>query len=361
MTNTFAPSVSHLGVAASKNSFDTLQAGRALAAIFVVFFHAHVFFIPERLYPGLSISRAFNMGYAGVEFFFVLSGFIMILVHRRDIGVPERAGRFMTKRVLRILPFYWVVTLLLVALLVLQGGASGDRLSLERFLFSMALVPMPDGSPLLIGAAWTLSHEFLFYALFCIMLIAPKPGMAIFAIWFAIICALLLDRPLSYGWDFFFAPYNLLFGMGMIAALYFRRLPRGLAVPASVLGIAAFLATGLADAYDAVDMSHATRTISFGIAAALAILGLTALEVAAPLRVPRSLVFLGDASFAIYLVHGTALPIATKALVAIGLASMVPPIICLLVLVGLSVVAGSLAHIYLEKPLIAVLRRRLGV
>ena len=112
---------STLQIQQHKKSFDTLQVGRAAAAIAVVFFHAHVFFIPERLYPGETISRVFNIGYSGVEFFFVLSGFIMILVHRADIGVPARARRFLRKRLVRIVPFYWVVTLALALLLWTQS------------------------------------------------------------------------------------------------------------------------------------------------------------------------------------------------------------------------------------------------
>lgn len=50
-----------------------LQCGRAVAALLVVIFHANSFLLPNRLYDGLHAGRLFNFGYAGVEFFFVLS------------------------------------------------------------------------------------------------------------------------------------------------------------------------------------------------------------------------------------------------------------------------------------------------
>jgi peptidoglycan/LPS O-acetylase OafA/YrhL len=81
-----------------------LQAGHAIAALIVVAFHANVFILPDRLYHGGAASRAFNMGYAGVEFFFVLSGFIMFYVHAKDFSLPHWAPDFLRKCIGRINP-----------------------------------------------------------------------------------------------------------------------------------------------------------------------------------------------------------------------------------------------------------------
>lgn len=350
------PESSTLQIQQHKKSFDTLQVGRAAAAIAVVFFHAHVFFIPERLYPGETISRVFNIGYSGVEFFFVLSGFIMILVHRADIGVPARARRFLRKRLVRIVPFYWVVTLALALLLLTQWPTSADRLSIERVVYSLFLIPIPDGSALLVGAAWTLSHEFLFYIVFCMLIISPRFGVSAFVLWCAAVIAMIPSQPLNYPWNFLFSTYNLLFAMGMIAALTFKKLPRRGAIFASMFGPIMFLAVGICDAFMIVDISHSVRTISFGVFAAIAVAGLAACERSVPLRVPRSLTFLGDASFSIYLVHGTVLPVAAKGMLFLNMSSVLSPLISLFILVGLGVLAGSLAHIYIERPLLRALR-----
>ena len=81
-----------------------LQCGRAVAAVMVAIFHANVFLLPSKFYAGEGAGAAFNFGYAGVEFFFVLSGFIMVLVHRRDFGQPSKAVVFLRKRIVRIYP-----------------------------------------------------------------------------------------------------------------------------------------------------------------------------------------------------------------------------------------------------------------
>lgn len=342
----------------SRQTLTTLQAGRAIAAIAVVAFHAHVFFIPERLYPDQSVSRVFNFGYAGVEFFFVLSGFIMAFVHGPDIGRPDRAAAFLRRRVTRILPFYWVVLLLLVGLLLLQWPGSADRLTVPNIVHSFLLLPKPDGSPFLITAAWTLSHEFLFYAVFAVLILRPRLGAALFLVWILGALAVSLGVTPGYPVDFLLSPFNLLFPMGILAANLFRRLTARAAAALAIGGAVLFLAVGLAEVYAVIDWNHALRTILFGLGATGMVSGLAALEGQGRLRAPRLLDFLGDASYAIYLVHGIVLPVLAKVLVAAGVNSLVPAWLALAVLIGVSTVAGAVMHVYVEKPLIARLRKR---
>ncbi len=88
-----------------------LQVFRGLAALLVVYHHAN------REVAGVfgdSWWRSlFDLGDAGVQFFFVLSGFIIYHVHRHDIGRPERTRRYLLKRIIRIYPIYILVTLVL--------------------------------------------------------------------------------------------------------------------------------------------------------------------------------------------------------------------------------------------------------
>ena len=102
---------------------NSLQAGRAIAALMVVVFHANIFILPDQIYrDGTQSWAVFNFGYAGVEFFFALSGFIMVFIHRGDFGHPARVGRFLRKRVERISPVYWVVLAALVVVCDVMPG-----------------------------------------------------------------------------------------------------------------------------------------------------------------------------------------------------------------------------------------------
>lgn len=332
-----------------------LQCGRAVAALLVVIFHANSFLLPDRLYGGAHAGRMFNFGYAGVEFFFVLSGFIMVLVHRKDFGKPQRAPRFLRKRILRIYPFYWLVLAALVLLYAAAPGR-GPAHALDPQAIAVSALLFPAGQPLVLGVAWTLQHELLFYGIFMLLLLHLRAGLAVFCIWQLLCLAALPALPLNglvQTHSFLLSPYNLLFSLGACSALLYGRLARR-GVPASLIaGTVIFTATGILDVMGTAPMNHALRTLLFGLGAALAVAGLAA----APWRFPRWLSFLGDASYAVYLVHAPALSIVGVLIRKAGLNAVLPPLAMLPLVCAAAVVAGCLAHLLLERPLLSYLSR----
>jgi len=273
-------------------NFSTLQAGRAIAAIMVVVFHAHAFFLTTKLYPGVVVSPLFNMGYSGVEFFFVLSGFVMALVHTKDLGCPERAGNFLRMRVTRIYPFYWVVLGgLLLAYMLLPGLGPADARSVPKIAASALLLRLPDD--FIIVAAWTLAHEMLFYLVFCISILNRRFGMALFALWVAAILVNIVVLHLPYPGTYLLSPFNLLFLFGMGSAALFPRLGGSEALVCALGGIGAFFLVGVLDVYGLWQAGEALRTLAYGVAAALAISGLAQLESQGRVRSPSFLAFLG--------------------------------------------------------------------
>lgn len=69
----------------AKTSIETLQIGRALSAIAVVLFHAELTLALDK-YLGRSLYPIFRGGDSGVEYFFVLSGFVIVQAHAGDFG-----------------------------------------------------------------------------------------------------------------------------------------------------------------------------------------------------------------------------------------------------------------------------------
>lgn len=128
-------------------------------------------------------------------------------------------------------------------------------------MHSLLLVPIPDGTPLLIGAAWTLSHEFLFYAVFVLMILFGRAGMLVFALWLGAIVLCWAAGGARYPVDVLLAPCNLLFVMGILAGLWFPKLSRRGALLCAGLGVAGFLAVGWGDLFKLVAISHALRTV----------------------------------------------------------------------------------------------------
>ena len=85
-----------------KQKLESLQVGRGVAAFMVLLFHSQVFML--NVHPESRFAHMFGFGRTGVDFFFVLSGFLMVYVHRRDFGMPRRIGVYAYKRLTRITP-----------------------------------------------------------------------------------------------------------------------------------------------------------------------------------------------------------------------------------------------------------------
>ena len=115
-----------------------------------------------------------DLGASGVDLFFVLSGFVMTLGMHRFAG-SGGGGRFLAARAMRILPLFWLLNLVLVALL----AASPDWRSVATAVF---LLPMADlrgfsFPPLWVG--WTLAFELAFYLMVALATRTTRPAAAL--------------------------------------------------------------------------------------------------------------------------------------------------------------------------------------
>ena len=158
-----------------------LQVYRGIAAVLVVM--VHVTIKSGERFNQVAFLNLFGAGWSGVDYFFVLSGFIMVYVHRSAIGKKEQLKSFLVKRAVRIYPIYWIITLTVLCLfLVIPGFASNNQdLSLGKVIASLLLIPQKDQPILEVG--WTLIHEIYFYLLFSIAIwLKPKHSVPILSV-----------------------------------------------------------------------------------------------------------------------------------------------------------------------------------
>ena len=134
-----------------------IEAGRGVAALLVLGVHArdHLF---KNFGQSVPLGDLFVFGHAGVDFFFVLSGFIILYVHAKDIGRPHRLSHYLQRRFTRIYPFYWAALLLTLA--VMSVSKAQIFPSFFHVVSSVLLIPL-SGDPV-IPVAWTLQNEVTF-------------------------------------------------------------------------------------------------------------------------------------------------------------------------------------------------------
>jgi exopolysaccharide production protein ExoZ len=140
----------------ARTHFTSIQVARALAACIVVVYHTN--FLANN-FPGLSIAPAhwIHFGFAGVDLFFVVSGFVISVVTDRP---NNDVGEFLAKRAVRIIPFYWLFTLVWLVISIVGGKGAPPTMELLRSLAVAPSYPLP-----FLQVGWTLEHELVFYAI----------------------------------------------------------------------------------------------------------------------------------------------------------------------------------------------------
>lgn len=332
-----------------------IEAGRGVAACMVVVYHAsrHL----ER--TGFGLPFAFGLeraGHAGVDFFFVLSGFIILFAHRHQIGDTKSLAAYIERRWTRIFPLYWLV--LAAWLVVFIFGSSALEPTIGMLAANALLIPTE--SPPLVGVAWTLHHELMFYLVFSTLFLSRILGAALlgaWAIWISAVAFGILEPHAPPVLRTATSIYNLQFLMGLVAAWVSRRCSAGFAVSAALIGTVGFFATFFAEASRRLDGESPTARLAYGTACALFVVGMGRAETYEKLRIPTFATAIGKASYAIYLIHLLAIGIVYKCMMGIGVGTSVDPRLVLLLLVVSAIMIGMWVSRWIEQPLMAAVRK----
>lgn len=118
-------------LAQASAKMQSIEAARALAAFVVVLMHSASLMRVEHFSGHIGLGGIFEFGYVGVDFFFVLSGFIITYVHYADIGRPDRIPSYLWRRFSRIYPIYWFILGLVIAITAAGRMAIGKAADLD--------------------------------------------------------------------------------------------------------------------------------------------------------------------------------------------------------------------------------------
>jgi len=338
------------------NRIVSVQYLRAVAALLVVVAHAGAhplaegFFLYDRL------------GQFGVTLFFVISGFIMVAITGKARVAPLD---FLRRRIVRVVPLYWLFTGLAALLAVLAPSLFKSTVfTWPHFLQSLAFIPHVapgrGGTSPLLSLGWTLNYEAFFYVGFALLavLLAWQRVAVLAGAFVALVIIGLVAAPADPVLAFYTDVALLPFASGAVIGMLwlegrFAGWPRsrlaGLAILALLAGLVTFV----------LDRSSASLP-SF-----LALLVLCSALVAGGLALERHLPrlgwleLLGDASYAIYLVHmfvvgalvALAGRVADPSFWPVGLAIIATALVA-------ATLAGVLVHKFVEQPLLRLLRGR---
>ncbi|MEP7100163.1 MAG: acyltransferase, partial [Burkholderiales bacterium] len=289
-------------------------------------------------------------------------------VHYKDFGRPEALPRYLLKRTLRIYPTYWLiciaVSLAAIAVPALRQALPSDALV---FLKALALIPQdPDvvgglGSPILF-VAWSLQYEMLFYAVFALFIVHRSLGLLAAVALLAVNLRCQFGSACGFPASFVASNMVFLFAMGVGAAYLVRsrlRLPNPLVVAA--LAGAAFVGFGAYEVWVGREAIGVDRRLVFGVLAAVLIVALALADDAGALVArQRWPALLGDASYALYLLHIPIISVLCKLLVQLHASNRLVLVGAFVGIALLCVLASVSFYLLIERPILARFRPAFG-
>ncbi len=341
---------------------DCVQGLRGIAAMVVVIYHFNAveIYLDQKVeQPFFSIFEFF--GFGGVNLFFVLSGFIITWVSYSHLGNPAAVPEYISKRLIRLFPIFWVV---FAAAFFVNFIVFGDAYCVDEAVFPHIV----ETSLLLIGPqncfipqAWSLGWELLFYSLFILLFFAPRillmPAMAAWGL--SIMTAPYYD---IYDWipRVVLNPQNLQFiGGSMVAYLALRNwlfTPKlFIAIGLGWFSVSVWL--NIIGTYSTENIWH--RVGEFGVASMFVLYGCVGIELgqrdAKPW--PRWLIILGDASYSLYLTHLTSFFVWRRLWTHLP-HSLEHHILFASLMISTAVIVGIGTYYLVERPVLSWFRKK---
>jgi len=369
-----------------------LDGYRGIAALMIVVYHCYLLTGQRwedntQRYVGQPIHLLLRNLNAGVAFFFVLSGFVIFLPFARAAiaaTAPPDRWSFLARRAARILPLYVIATLT-IWLLGLSRGEVGTR----GLLLNLTLTTVFFNASAVLGPAWSLCHEVVFYlALACLgpglcraaarlgtrnerttLLLLAVALIVVVSDGYKLLVLLTPLSPLARNWAAL-QPLATMdqFGIGMALAIIAVPYGGQLSVRSAwglrgVAGALLFLACSARVASDVVDTSRPGMlffgllcALAFGLLLASTVLTATPGWLAQGLSSPI-LTRLGLISYGIYLLHEEPF---LEALGRRGATPLLDPaqfVLNTVVIGGLAILAATATYRLIERPCLCLAQR----
>lgn len=338
-----------------------IQVLRGIAALLVVLFHA-VIAARDYHWNVTDLENVGLFGQVGVDIFFAISGFVMVLTTFDKAPGWTSTREFIAARLARIVPLYWILTAAMAGLLVCAPHLfNSQHLTISRLASSFFFFPYQEPGVAhaypLVYVGWTLSCEIMFYAVFTVALLWHRwlTVPLVIAIFGGVSVLSYFWPPKTFMLQFFTNRIILEFVFGCVAGWVYTcsiRIPRRYTLLILIVAIALLLASIPAG------ISLPQRWIFWGIPAALLVVGTALLE--PPRSRVRTFGFAaaGNASYSIYLVQVFTLPAIARVLDKVDADRLFSGLFVCAILVGGTVVGGQILYCCVERPINRFARKR---
>lgn len=354
-------------IAPPKN-LQLIQMLRGIASILVVLYHMTFNF--SETFHQVFLFNIFNFGGSGVDIFFVLSGFIIAYANKKYIANPAKTVTFLKRRFVRIYPIYWIIItfFLLVQLAFPLYYKSHFDLSVSNLIATYLLLP---DHIMINGVSWSLTNELFFYLLFTLAILIPvkKYSFYLLVVYFILLLVFALTNinitgGKGYGGLLFF-PMNIEFLLGVFIVFIVDKISLKRVWPLLLSGSLLFLAGAYIFNHGIyilpADVSYGlNRVVLFGVPSFLIILALVKMELNKRVRVKKIFLYLGDASYSLYLIHLPLVVALYKVIAKLHISNswILGLLNCLLFCTVCFI--GIMIYLKIETPLIKKLNRALS-
>lgn len=344
-------------MAQARTEILSLQYLRAMAAIAVAISHAAQI-IP--IHGRGDVFGPMPAGAAGVDVFFVISGFIMCHITN---GTQITGWAFFKHRLARVAPSYWIITGLVAAVLIFAPSLFNTSVfDIPLLLSSLFFIPHVNPAngevvPLL-QIGWTLNYEFFYYTIFAIFLSIRPRYSAYFASGIIVLVCLLPLLSDHLGVLAFYSNTIVIeFIFGMISWKILDKMTAPHAAAGLTLVLLGCLGFYFSDYVFSGDRTSLMRPIGWGVPAWAIVTGAIIFERSGRLPKSKLLKKMGDASYAIYLTHIMTLGVVRFVWGHFHLKDIFADIYLLIFAIAAVIISSILYFDLVEKPVSRFFRR----
>lgn len=310
-----------------KNRLFFIDVLRGVAACMVIF--QHLFEVRSTWFHDFS-SNYFQAGVFGVSLFFIISGFVITL----SIEKSKSLFTFWIRRIFRIYPLY----LFCLAAFIILGLINGEHFGLAKIFLNLFMINEP-ASMRIIGLSWTLTFEIIFYILISGLVLVKFHGkLLIISVGFIFLALILAVVKHSYAAVVLI--YFINFFSGGVCYLYYtKRVKFKVFLGYSLFLLGSYLVVNYFGLMHVTDSAIGSRVFLPRTSAnflAVILFGLALYMQSNKIMQNRSLLYLGEISYSLYLMQALSLGLFENAWLS----------------VLLTFVVASVTYYVIEKPFI---------